>query len=283
MFVFRPLHESLTPSEAAWMMFAGIALFGIVDFVTGVEVRIYPLYFVPLSIGAWALGRRAAWIGSLFASAAWYESNVLAGLHYSSPVIWVVNFVAQAAAFLTVSLLIAQMRQMLEREKRLSRTDSLTGLANSRAFSEAVGNIAPILRRQRRPLAIAYLDLDNFKCVNDRLGHARGDDVLRAVAAAIGRTLRRSDVAARIGGDEFVVCLPDADAAAANVVLERLRLAVLADVDVPPCQVSASIGAVAWTVPPEDVAAMLQGADELMYEVKRSGKDRVHVIARDAG
>ena len=260
------------------LMVAGILSIGLLDLATGIELRVYPLYFLPLSAGAWSLGRRGAWTGSLIAAATWYGSNRLAGMTYSSPMIWSFNLAAQTAAFVTVSLLIARMRTMLDREAELARTDALTGMHNRRAFSDRLEQIAALGRRYKRPLTLAYIDLDNFKCINDRLGHARGDELLCTVAHTIRTGLRESDFAARIGGDEFVICLPETDQDAARVVLERLHASLQAAIKMSPCLVSASIGAVVWSTPTAGPDDMLRGADELMYEVKRAGKNSVRVV-----
>jgi diguanylate cyclase (GGDEF)-like protein len=275
------LLDKLSPIMAFALMVVGIVLIGLLDLATGVELRVYPLYFLPLSAGAWSLGPAGAWAGSLIAAATWYESNRLAGMTYSDWTIWYLNLAAQTLAFVTVSLLIARMRTMFAREADLARTDPLTGMHNSRAFADRLEHVAALERRHERPLTVAFVDLDNFKCVNDRLGHARGDDVLRTVAQTIRAELRESDFAARIGGDEFVVCLPETGEDAARTVLERLRASLEAALHAPPCRVSASIGAVTWSKPTAKPDDMMRGADELMYEVKRSGKNSVRVVLRN--
>jgi diguanylate cyclase (GGDEF)-like protein len=216
------------------------------------------------------------------ATATWYESNRLAGMIYSTPWIWGLNLAAQAAAFIIVSLLIARMHSIMLREAKYARTDPLTGMNNRRAFFDSLESILALLRRGHRPLVLAYIDLDNFKCVNDKFGHARGDEMLCTVAKTIRGVLRGSDFAARIGGDEFVVCLPETSEDDARTVLERLRRSIHAAIIQPQCDVSASIGAVAWLIPPATVAEAMQGADSVAYQVKQSGKNGVVVLAGEA-
>jgi len=265
----------------AFVTVTGIVFVGILDLVTGVEVRVYPLYFLPLSVGAWTVGRRGAWAGSALAALAWYVSNRLAGLSYMNQVTWLWNLAAQTFAFLTVSLLIARMRHLLDFEEASARTDALTGLDNRRAFYERLEQVTALARRHEHPVTIAYLDLDNFKSVNDLLGHRRGDDLLRTAAQALRAALRGSDGAARVGGDEFVICLPETGEAGARVVLNRVFVSLSSAIHAPPCSVSVSIGAVAWSKPPATVEAMILAADELMYDVKRTGKNAVRVISRE--
>jgi diguanylate cyclase (GGDEF)-like protein len=128
-----------------------------------------------------------------------------------------------------------------------------------------------------------FLDLDHFKEVNDTLGHAAGDAVLRRVASVMKADLRDSDVLARMGGDEFVALLvesgPEATArAVAN--LRRRLLAAMAAMDSP---VTFSIGVVSFKRPPDSVHAMVEAADQLMYSVKREGRNAIcHEVAEDA-
>lgn len=273
------LIDGMSRSLAGVGVVAGVLLAGLIDFFTGAELRVYPLYFLPLALAAWHLGRAGAIAATVFATATWVISNRLAGLSYSTTQVWVVNTMAQAAAFGTVSGLMLWARNLLEREKVLSRIDGLTGLANARAFYDALTAACISCRRYGRPLTLAYIDIDNFKCVNDSHGHPRGDALLCHVATIFREELREADVSARIGGDEFVVCLPETSDAQARIVLERLRAAFAGALPTESCSVSASIGAVTWAVPPTSVDRMISVADDLMYQAKRNGKNMVALIA----
>ena len=267
-----------SPRVAGVVMVVAIFFVGLIDYATGIELRVYPLYFAPLSLGAWVLGRRGAILGALLAVFTWHLSNRAAGMIFSRPHIFYLNLVAQGTGFLTVSLLIARLRDLLEQERRLSHTDALTGLLNTRAFYAQTNAAAGLSRRHSRPITLAYIDLDNFKSINDRLGHARGDEALRLVGDILRAELRASDLIARIGGDEFAICLPETKSADAKTLLERVRAALSAGLDTPRSRVSASVGAVTWSLAPIEVGQMLQAADKLMYEVKRDGKDQVRVL-----
>lgn len=155
--------------------------------------------------------------------------------------------------------------------------DALTGLPNRRALEEALARALAAAAREGAPLAALVLDLDRFKDVNDRHGHAAGDAVLRVAAARARGALRGADLLARIGGEELAAVLPGADLAAALEAAERIRAAVaagpveFAGAAIP---VTVSIGAAAWA-PGEDGAALLARADARLYEAKRAGRDRV--------
>jgi diguanylate cyclase (GGDEF)-like protein len=147
----------------------------------------------------------------------------------------------------------------------------LTGALNRRAFLEAAERERLRAERRGEPLSVAYLDLDGFKEVNDRHGHQEGDRVLEDLADRVLQTIRGTDLFCRIGGDEFVLLLPDTGAREAAAVLQRAR-AAMADGGSP---VTASVGIATFRIVPTGVAAMVEAADELMYRAKGRGKDRI--------
>lgn len=252
----------------------GIALVGLLDWVSGVELRVYPLYFLPLSLGAWHAGRFGA-IGLAAVSASvWGLSNSAAGLQFSHPAIWVSNVGMQMLAFATVGVLIAELRKRLDIEASLSRVDPLTGLANPRAFRERLELVLALARRQPRPIGVVYIDLDNFKQVNDSKGHAEGDALLRAVADCMRGSIRATDFAARLGGDELALVLPDSDRESVERILQRFRELLAEAMLAHAWPVTASIGALVLRKP-ATLEQALARVDEVMYAAKRGGKDRV--------
>ena len=157
------------------------------------------------------------------------------------------------------------------RLEALLREDALTGLSNRRAILTQLAGMVSAARRHGHPLSIAILDLDHFKRVNDTHGHKTGDDVLVATTRAMAAHLRAEDQLGRLGGEEFLVLLPDTDAAAARHVAEKLRAEVAAAPGVVP--VTVSIGVAGWDgEAPED---LLHRADEALYAAKEAGRDRV--------
>lgn len=269
-------------ARTRWLVaLLGIVLVGFVDWVTGTELRVFPLYFLPISLGAWTSRRRGALGLAALATVAWMSSNVLDG--HAPVFVLGFNSVAQAVAFVLVAYLIAELRRRLQNEQDLSRHDPLTGLLNRRAFEERVETVLAIARRHPRSLALAYLDLDNFKTVNDTRGHDAGDEVLRAVAEVLRHRLRSSDVVARLGGDEFAILLPETDAPQAQALLERVGGALEEAMSRGGWPVSASVGVICLSSAPKSLEEILEWADGLMYAAKRAGKGRIHVeIARDA-
>ena len=171
----------------------------------------------------------------------------------------------------------SRLTSLLAKEHELARIDPLTTVPNRRAFYEALDKERVRSLRYRRPLTIAYVDLDNFKKVNDSLGHAVGDELLVQVAVGLRSNLRASDYVGRLGGDEFGVILPETDATAAKLVLRKLQLQLLEEMKANSWQVTFSIGAATFLDPPDSLDVIIRMADETMYAIKARGKDNVSV------
>lgn len=183
-------------------------------------------------------------------------------------------------------LALAQLDGQQELERQ-ARTDPLTGLLNRRAFVEELRIRLTVARRTARPSALVYIDVDNFKPVNDMHGHAMGDAVLRRIADRIRRSVRSSDLVARLGGDEFAVWLDEADADGARQK-GREMLRMKADFTefsgTPDRPIGFSIGAA--VIDPnsaESVDELIERADSAMYEAKKGGKGRLVVLAKTVG
>tara|TARA_R110002020_G_scaffold114595_8_gene263736 strand:+ start:1208 stop:2395 length:1188 start_codon:yes stop_codon:yes gene_type:complete len=181
--------------------------------------------------------------------------------------------------FLSLGFILMHTERAYEDLRRLAMVDPLTGVLARSGLVEQGHRLVSESRRHGRPLAVLLLDMDQFKTVNDTLGHAAGDGVLRHLAARARLVLRGEDVLGRLGGDEFVALLPSTDAAGAAVVAERLRDAInhahmlYRGEEIP---VPVSIG-VAQVRADEALEAALQRADLAMYEAKRAGGDRVEL------
>jgi diguanylate cyclase (GGDEF)-like protein len=170
-----------------------------------------------------------------------------------------------------------KLRLALENEAELARLDPLTRLANRRAFFELLEAERSRTIRYGRPLTLVYLDLDAFKQVNDSMGHAVGDELLKTVANTLRTSLRASDTVARVGGDEFSLLLPESGLGTAEVVLRKLQSRLLTAMHEQHWPVTFSMGAVTFLRLPESCDEMLHAADQLMYEVKTHGKNGIAV------
>jgi diguanylate cyclase (GGDEF)-like protein len=252
----------------------GTAAVGVVDYLTGTEVRVLPLYFVPVGAAAWYFGRLGGVTAAALSALAWVGSNALGGLRYSNVSIWYVNTAVQFIAFAVVALLIATVRRGEVLQASLARLDPLTGLLNRRALYEIGARITSRCRRVGTPVAIAFVDLDHFKAINDSAGHEAGDRLLREIADRLVAAVRPTDIVARLGGDEFVLLMPDLRAGDADAALERVRAAVASVLTPWGAPVTASIGAAGFASPPDHLDGMVARADEVLYRAKSTGRNR---------
>lgn len=270
-----------------WMLLLAsvllVAGLGYVDWLTGREASFAVFYLLPVSLAAWYLGRTPAVIVSGFSAVSWLLAEVTERPEpYSSAIVPVWNAGTRLVVFLVVGLLLAALRRALEQEHRLARTDELTGAANSRRFLEVAELELIRARRYGRPFSVAYVDVDDFKEVNDRFGHAVGDQVLSSAAAAMMAGLRATDLVARMGGDEFVILMPETDRDSAEKVADRLRDELDQSVRAVDRPVTFSLGVLTCERPPESVDRLVELADSLMYRVKRTGKNRVEHLTVEA-
>jgi diguanylate cyclase (GGDEF)-like protein len=179
--------------------------------------------------------------------------------------------------------------QKTEAESRLQHqalTDDLTGLPNRRLLSDRLSQVLEMAKRDRRIIALLYLDLDGFKLVNDSLGHSVGDTLLAEVARRLGARIRKSDTLARLGGDEFTVVLtklnsPEEAALVANSLLDALSRPFL--IEKHEITISASIGISVFPANGMDAGELLQQADSAMYSAKRDGKNRIMYFTSELG
>ncbi len=269
-------HSKLAPVAIAAAMFLVIA---VADYFAGYEVQISVVYLIPIFYAATRVGRVLGMAFAVASSVTGVGGDLLAGQPYSSWMILVVVFVLRTALFLVFVEVVSALRHALDREKESARTDPLTGVSNRRHFIELTGAALAFARRYRRPMTIAYLDLDNFKQINDRLGHQAGDEVLRAVARTVRGRLRVTDAVGRLGGDEFALCLPETGADAAALVLAKLREDISQALPENCRSVTVSMGMVTFGYPPATVDELLERTDVMLYAAKREGKNRlVHEV-----
>lgn len=265
-------HSTLTYALASLLLVKAIAL---LDWVTGSELSFSIFYLAPVAYAVTRAGRSLGIVVSVFGAFAWLIADLGAGHVYAAAFIPYWNAGVRLGFFLTVTLLLARLRDALRAEWALSRTDPLTGAANSRYFREVAAGEIDRAARYGHPLTLAYIDLDNFKHVNDTQGHSTGDAVLRTVAETVRIDLRTTDTLGRLGGDEFAILLPETPYGAAHASLQRLRERLLAEMRRNSWPVTFSIGAVTSAAPLGSVDEMIGRADALMYTVKHGSKNRM--------
>jgi diguanylate cyclase (GGDEF)-like protein len=187
---------------------------------------------------------------------------------------WALLSLTVAAVGASVSAMRTRISALVDVLADSARTDALTGLRNRRAFEETLDVELERAARTGQPVALVIADLDHFKAVNDQYGHPVGDSVLRQAGQTIGEHVRRGDVAFRIGGEEFAVVAPGADAATAHLLAERLRRAVGDALQKMPGAVTVSLGVAAYPEHGPDAVAVMANADAACYQAKERGRDR---------
>ncbi len=249
-----------------------------VNTVTPAAARFGILYTIPVLLVTWTEG--LAW-GVVFAAATtvFREATAWVQMPADTPLPWrILNGLAYLAVLGVAMAGLQSLRRSQAQLARLVTQDQLTNVLNARAFVDRLTQELDRNRRYPRPLALLYMDLDNFKVINDTHGHHTGDAVLRLVADAMRSSVRHADVLGRLGGDEFAVLMPETDAALADAAAKRL-IAGVRNVFKGTPNVTASIGVVSCAATDASTDDLIRRADQAMYDAKKSGKDRVVQVA----
>jgi diguanylate cyclase (GGDEF)-like protein len=249
-----------------------VCLLGVLRITTDADFTFTSLALLPMLAIAWLGGMKNGLVMAFLAAAMWAAADIVSEREFSSNWIPWANALTRLMMYSLVAFLAAQVRVLLEREHEHATRDALTGLHNRRAFLQAGAAEVERSKRYAYAMSVIFLDLDDFKQLNDSKGHDAGDTALRATAKAMLSALRSSDGVARLGGDEFAILLPQIGYEDAVATGRKIFVAVnniLRDYT----PVKASIG-IAWFEKADRLfPEMLKAADELMYEVKESGKN----------
>jgi diguanylate cyclase (GGDEF)-like protein len=256
-----------------------VAVIGYIDQLTGAEISFSIFYLLPVAFAFWQ-GETWPGVATVAAgTAAWLIADLFTGRHYTHPVIPYWNALMRGFIFLVVGILLQRLKRALDKETRLATRDALTGIGNWRHFEAVAVRELGRAKRTGKPLSVAYIDLDDFKKVNDRLGHQAGDALLVSVASTLQDSVRTFDCVARLGGDEFIVLMPETDREGARAVIERIRTLLHNYLEEERLPSTLSIGLVTYVDVPTSIDVMIKSADDLMYRVKKSGKDSVAALS----
>jgi diguanylate cyclase (GGDEF)-like protein len=274
------------PARDLLVVLLGLALVAGVaclDYAGGAKLLLSIFYLLPVMMVSWWTG--STLYGLLVALASAAAGPVVAYLldfrAVSLPVsLW--NNGVRLTVFCVVLYLLHRTRRLNAKLAELALSDELTGLANLRAFRRLAAQEIERSARYDHELSLAYVDIDHFKDINDGRGHLEGDRVLQALAGIARATARTSDTVARIGGDEFVILMPETGSEAAGAVATRLLAVVLKGAGRDRLSVTCSIGLASFLAPPATVELMLAAADRLMYAAKAAGGNAVRQGVCDA-
>lgn len=256
-----------------------IGVLGLVDAVTGRELRFFVFYWPPIALVAWVAGQRLGQVTVAVSGLAWFLALLPLEGPTRTPEVVAWNLLVNTASFAALAAGVAYIREVSDRQRTMALTDFMTGVPNARAFLAVLQGEVVRSRRGGTPLSLAYLDVDDFKRVNDTFGHEAGNELLRMIAQSVQGALRASDTVARLGGDEFAMLLPESDVAAARGAVERVLAHLAEEVGRRHWPVTFSVGLVSCAKLECTHEEMLQRADALMYEVKREGKNSLRVLA----
>ena len=245
------------------------------DYLTGDEYPLIICYLPCIMMVCWCGRTAIAVVLAIACCTVWMVDDLvlLERPSITGTQIWI--SASHLIFYLVLISVLMRLRAAYEREASLARIDALTGLSNGREFHIQAVREHHRAQRTGDPLAVAYIDCDNFKQVNDRFGHCVGDRLLKEVAQTMQESLRADDTAARIGGDEFAILMPSTNRDGAETVVNRIRERLADVMDANQWPVTLSIGVAVYESVPMTVDEMIRGADSLMYEVKKNQKDAV--------
>jgi diguanylate cyclase (GGDEF)-like protein len=262
-------------SQMAATAFSLVVLLGAIDYLTGPDLSVFIFYLIPVFLGTWFVGKWAGIALSVCSAATWSLADLMSFRMMSNAIIPTWNLATEVIFLLGAGYVLAMLKASLERAQEAARIDYLTGAATGRYFRELADRELDRMRRYDHPFTVTYLDLDNFKAVNDTFGHDAGDALLKQVVKTIGENIRSTDIIARMGGDEFVILFPETGAETANTALAKVREQLLRAMEQNRWPVTFSFGMVTFISPPESVDQAIRLTDKLMYTVKNSGKNTI--------
>jgi diguanylate cyclase (GGDEF)-like protein len=280
----QKLFEALENRSPLFWTVVGIILIGflgLLDYLTGDEFTFSLFYLAPILLITWIANLKVGQLLSLLSALTLIGVQVAVGLEYSHPIFYFLNTVVRIAVYFILTGLVDKLKETQKKEQLAARTDFVTGVANRRYFMELLETEIERIRRYPHPITVVYMDMDNFKQVNDLFGHKMGDEVLRYIASELKSRLRKTDIIARLGGDEFALLLPAARLQEAEIVISKVRANLAEEMQQRNWPVTFSMGAVVCLAPLHSAEQIIDMADKLMYEVKNSTKNDVRFTTWD--
>jgi len=252
-----------------------ILLIGYLDFITGYRIAFSIFYLVPIGLVTWFVNRETGLIFSCLAALLCLSANYIGSPPPQVMAIHFWNAFSSLGFFVIGTLLLRKLKMALEIEARLARIDFLTGIPNHHDFSDILFLEMERARRYERPLTLVYVDCDDFKKVNDTLGHEQGDLLLKEVANCLLQHIRKTDKIARMDGDEFAMLLPETNESTAREILLRLHVKLLTIMELYKWPATFSIGAVTFEDLPLTTQDAINETENMMQQAKQNGKNQL--------
>ena len=258
-----------------WSALTLIVIIAVVNIAVGDVFSLEPFFVLPILLVSWYGSKRSGILLAVFSTLIWATSEIVINPYKFSTGKIIYDGVSYLAAYSLVAVLITNFRSVHRVEVVAADTDNLTNIFNSRGFYAKFANELLRSIRYEHIFSLAYIDIDDFKNINDSLGHPIGDELLVEVAKCLKSSLRATDAVARLGGDEFACLLPETKQDAAKMAFKKVRNLLLKNMGSHGWAVSFSIGVVTFEIPPVDIKEAIKIADDLMYDVKKSKKDNI--------
>ncbi len=256
--------------------FLFITFFAYIDYAAGFKIHLSVLYMIPVYFCTWFISFRAGAVISLLSSSTLLIGNLF--FHHASSAnlgIVIFNVLSLFATNTTFSIALALLKKQFYEVHEQLRRDGLTGLLNAEAFFEAAEMERLRSIRYGHPLTLCFLDLDNFKQVNDQRGHLAGNELLKMTGEILKQSIRETDLAARLGGDEFLLLFPETGPAEVEPLIAQIQKSLQAAYQEKLCDTTPSFGVGTYYEKPSSVHLLVSQVDELMYQAKNRGKNQI--------
>lgn len=269
------IFDSCTHDVIWWIAFLLVIIIAGINMLIGNVISLENILIFPIVLTSWYGSKKSGVLLSITAASIWVGASCLFTMEQCGGLQVLFNYIIQMTSYVFLSVFIANFREVNMFEKNLADTDSLTGLFNSRRIYVELADELLRAVRYKHVFSLAYIDIDNFKKINDLLGHAAGNSVLKDVALCLSACLRKVDKIGRIGGDEFLCLLPETNSESAKAAMEKAVHLLSDHMKSSRWNVTFSIGVVTFESPPESINLAISAADELMYKVKNKGKNNI--------
>lgn len=253
---------------------------GFIDYyIIGQYFSIALLYTIPVYLITWYFGIVYGILISFFTLLVWLFVHIKKNHDILFLIVPYINIGIKFITLIIFVYIISLLKQRLIGEKEIARTDFITNIANSRAFQEYLDMELNRFKRYKHPFSIAYIDIDNFKMVNDKMGHSSGDRLLRLIAQIIRSNIRNCDIVARVGGDEFAIIFPETQKENVEQIIRKILKQMNSILKKNGWNITFSIGVVTCTNKECSSDELINLADSLMYSVKNKNKNDVEYQA----
>ncbi len=263
------------PELIWWLSFLAIFAICYTMLVIKRDIDLQPLLVIPILVASWYGSSKAGASLALLTAILLFAVKWFSGAFHVSAPTAVIDAAIALFVYLFIGVIVTNFKKVHKVEVVAADTDTLTGVNSSRSFYAELANEILRAKRYDHIFSLAYIDVDNFKRINDSLGHSVGDKLLIELSRCLQDALRATDITARIGGDEFVCLLPEAGESEAKTAMLKAEKELQKSMKRHGWDVSFSIGVVTFKKLPDDVREAVKLADELMYEVKNNKKNNI--------